>query len=90
VAVQYRQTLAVFDASDLLSACGGVTGYYGIVECGRLWALLCFLSSIKLVYMRAARVGGLACVYACGLHRCEVFAIRQVVFLVDGDVLHLL
>jgi hypothetical protein len=40
--------------------------------------------------MRAARVGGLACVYACGLHRCEVFAIRQVVFPVDGDVLHLL
>ena len=47
VAVQYCQTLAVFNISDLLSACKGVTSYYSIIECRRLWVLLCFLLLYK-------------------------------------------
>lgn len=70
MAVQYRQTLAVFDASDLLSACEGVTSYYGIVECRRLWALLCFLSSYGVgIYARRQswRAGLRLCVRAPSL-----------------------
>ena len=40
--------------------------------------------------MYIAKVKRLACIYIYGLHRYKVFAIQQVVFLVDGDVLHLL